>query len=453
MGVSRAVPVVLSVLLFLGLPSLAAESVSTPSESRALDLHRNLPKDPLLVFGMILEDPEQEVQAALDFLGELGGAEYRDGVDDALGQLNEALGFSLQRDLLPLLGPQITLAVDLPPIDYAMLVLAAPSHEALTAVLGGIGIVAEVRDAERLDAELRTLLDLSAGEVLADGETVGIQIPIWISEGDAPEDQALRSFVTLQYLIRDDRIAVGFSSAWIRDALQVGPVSEKLASGEDFARVFSQLDDRATRLSYVNLPRIRTLVSESHILSAVLEDNPQTRDLLQTIADSEVMKIGLGSTSVAMNGGVRTINFGPRWLSSAVISSGVLAAMAVPALIASHHEGSSETTTERIEIIAAACEGFSSDTQTYPPAEGWVPVERIAPYLEPLYVNALPKLDIWENPILYWTDGQSYRILSTGEDGLMDRDWAEIDTPGPPGPPAATGGDIAYGDGEFLGVP
>ena len=450
MGLPRAVTVVLSVLLVLGLPALAAESVSAPSESRVLDLHRSLPKDPLLVFGMILEDPEREVQAALDLLGELGGFEYRDGVDDALGRLNEALGFSIQRDLLPLLGPQITLSVDLPPIDYAMLVLAAPSHEALTVVLGGIGIVAEVRDSERLDAALRSLLELSSGEVLTDGETVGVQIPIWISDEDAPEDEALTSFVTLQYLLRDGRIAVGFSSEWIRDALQVGPVEEKLASGEDFARVFSQLDDRATRLSYVNLPRIRTLVSESHILSAVLEDNPQTRSLLQTIAVSEAMKIGLGSTSVAMNGGVRTINFGPRWLASAVISSGVFAAMAVPALIVSHQDGAGETTTERIEILAAACEGFSSDTQTYPPAEGWVPVERIAPYLEPLYGNSLPRLDTWDNPILYWSNGRSYRILSTGEDGLMDRDWAEISTPGPP---AATGEDVAYGDGDFLGVP
>jgi hypothetical protein len=124
--------------------------------------------------------------------------------------------------------------------------------------------------------------------------------------------------------------------------------------------------------------------------------------------------------------------------------------MAVPALVASRRDGAGDSTAERIEILAAACEGFSSDTKTYPPATGWVPVERIAPYLEPLYGSGLPRLDTWENPILYWTDGGSYRILSTGEDGRMDRDWVAVSTPGDP---AATGEDIAYGDGTFLVVP
>ena len=443
MGLNRAVSVVLAFLLAPGLLPLAAES----PETRVLDLHRNLPKDPLLAFGMILEDPQQEVQAALELLGELGGDEYRAGVNDALRRWDEALGFSIQRDLLPLLGPQITLAIDLPPIDYAMLALAAPSNETLTAVLGRIGIVAEVRDSERLDAGLRSLLEWTSGEVQSDGETVGVQIPIWISEGDAPEDQTKTSFVTLQYRLHEGRIAMGFSPEWIRDALQAGPLNEKLTSGKDFARVFSQLDGDATRLSYVNLPRIRTLVSESHVLSAVLEDNPQTQDLMRAITTSEVMEFGLGSISVAVNGGVRTSNFGPRWLSSAVISSGVLAAMAVPALIISRQEDRGDSDSERIELIAAACEGFSSDTQTYPPAEGWVPVERIAPYLEPIYGRALPRLDTWENPILYWSDGDSYRLLSTGEDGRMDRDWTEVSMPGAP---LGSGGDIAYGDGNFL---
>jgi hypothetical protein len=449
-GVSRVLSVVFALLLVSGLAPLVAGPASGPSEPDVLDLHRNLPKDPLLAFALIVEDPEQEVQAALDFLGELGGEEYRQAVADTLAGLNEALGASVQTDLLPLLGPQITLAVDLPPIDFAMLALSTPSHESLTAVLGRIGVVAEVRDPERLDAELRSMMERAYDEIVTDGEIVGVRIPIWVAEGDAPEEETRASFVTLQYLMRDGRIAVGFSAAWIQEALQAGPAGEKLGSGDDFVRVFSQLDERATRLSYVNLPKIRTLVSESHILSAVLEDNPQTQELLRTISNSEVMEMGLGSTAVAMNGGVRTIHFGPPWLSSAVLSDGVLAAMAVPALISSQHDEPDETTTGRIAIIGAACEGFSSDTQTYPPAEGWVTVEKIAPYLEPLYGRALPRFDTWENPILYWTDGDSYRIVSTGEDGRMDRDWAGTGTPGPP---AEGGADIVYGNGNFLVAP
>ena len=129
---------------------------------------------------------------------------------------------------------------------------------------------------------------------------------------------------------------------------------------------------------------------------------------------------------------------------------GLLAAMAVPALMLTRDDEKGTQTSRQIELLATACEAFAGDTQTYPPAEGWVPVERITPYLEPLYGSALPRIDVWENPFLYWSDGRSFRILSTGEDGEMDRDWSGVEAPRPP---AETGGDIVYGDGQFLATP
>jgi hypothetical protein len=441
-------------LMLLG-PVFAGESGPDEQAENApsgmLDLHRSLPRDPLLALAIVLDDPEQEVEAILAFLAELGGEQTRQGLDRSLAQLDEGLGSSIRHKLLPLLGPQLTVAVDLPPIDYAILTLASPSHEALTAVLGGIGLVAEVRDPARLDAELRALLESAAGELLIEEDRVGIRIPISIREGDVGEEASRRSYVVLQYMIRDGKVAIGFSADWVRDALRPGPSQDRLASGEDFARVFAQLDPRAIRLSYVNLPKIRSLVSESHILSAVFEDGERTGRLLQLVAESEAMGLGLGSTSVAMNGGVRTIHFGPRWLSDAVISGGMLAAVAVPGLIlARDDEEKGRLTSTQIERIGAACEGFSADTQTYPPADGWVTVESIAPFLEPLYATELPRQDAWENPILYWSDGRSYRILSTGEDGEIDRDWTGIDAAGHP---VRSGADIAFGDGRFLAAP
>ncbi len=104
-----------------------------------------------------------------------------------------------------------------------------------------------------------------------------------------------------------------------------------------------------------------------------------------------------------------------------------------------------------IEAIAEACEGFSTDSQNYPgPTNGWVPVSKIATYLEPIYIGRLPRTDAWNNPILYWSDGGSYRILSRGQDGVMDRDWtANLQIL------AAMGldGDIVIGDGRLLSYP
>ena len=97
------------------------------------------------------------------------------------------------------------------------------------------------------------------------------------------------------------------------------------------------------------------------------------------------------------------------------------------------------------------CEGYWDDSRSYPgPTPGWVPVETIAAFLEPVYIAQLPLTDGWENPILYWSDGRSYRILSMGRDGRIDRDWTRTVEP-----LASIGhdADIVFGDGGLLAWP
>jgi len=165
----------------------------------------------------------------------------------------------------------------------------------------------------------------------------------------------------------------------------------------------------------------------------------------------EAMSVGLGSTSVRLDDGVRTTNFGPPWMSGTAVSSGFIAALALPNLLAAVDRGRTRRTVSDLRAIAEACEGFSSDSRSYPgPTDGWVPVERIATYLEPVYIGRLPRTDGWENPILYWSDGGSYRVLSMGRDGQIDRDWTrQVD-------PVASAGhdaDIVFGDGRLLAWP
>jgi len=154
---------------------------------------------------------------------------------------------------------------------------------------------------------------------------------------------------------------------------------------------------------------------------------------------------------VRLDGGVRTTNFGPSWLSGAAISSGFLAALALPSVLATADRGRSRQTAQDIRAIADACEGFSTDSSSYPgPTAGWVPVEEIARYLEPVYIGHLPRTDGWQNPILYWSNGGSYRVMSTGGDGHMDRDWTSAREPSAP---TTIGSDIVFGDGRMLSEP
>ena len=77
-------------------------------------------------------------------------------------------------------------------------------------------------------------------------------------------------------------------------------------------------------------------------------------------------------------------------------------------------------------------------------------MSKIAIYLEPVYIGQLPRTDAWHNPILYWSDGGSYRILSRGKDGMIDRDWTATFQN-----LTALGldGDIVIGDGRLLSYP
>ena len=59
--------------------------------------------------------------------------------------------------------------------------------------------------------------------------------------------------------------------------------------------------------------------------------------------------------------------------------------------------------------------------------------------------------DGWGHTILVWSDGETYRIVSPGKDGEVERDWTgEIDDGGATSIFTA---DIVFGDGVFLAWP
>jgi hypothetical protein len=445
MNTHRAIALALAVLLVgSSFASAAPKEVSAESPA-ALQLYRDLPADPLAVFAVSVDDLAAKLEGAIGWLDRTGQSISQPGLGGQLEQLESRLGLSLRSELLPHIGPEVSVALDIPPIDLVVTALQTAQADALSAVLGQSGLVAAVRDAKRLDAALRKLLTgLNASAIDEEG-MVRVDLPMAGVPG-----RTAASF-TFYYAIERDRMAAGFSRDWVQVALTKRKKDRRLESGQDFARVFGRLDERPHSLTYVNLPRLRDLIANSQIVQAVLQGSQEARELLMPLLDTEVMEVGVGSTSIVLDDGVRTTYFGPHWMSGAAVSGGLLAALTVPNLLTAADSGRSRRTEDEIRSIADACEGFSSDTRSYPgPTEGYVPVETVSAFLEPIYIGSLPRVDAWDNPILYWSDGDSYRIISTGHDGAMDQDWSVIDTA-----PTARhdGGDIVYGDGRLLTVP
>jgi hypothetical protein len=435
-------PIVLvSLALTVPPPAPLLARPAAPPGERGLQLYKQLQRDPLLVLGVWLDDPT----------GELKGLE---GLLDRLSGLGPGLTgpetlTRLQGEVLPHLGPEAALVLDFPPIDEAVLALQRSKADAVAAFLARTGLVAGVQDREGLETVLRAWI-LSAGGELTDAEGL-TEAAIPLAEDGGGATTAAPSELRLFWGFERNRWALGFSPEWVRQTLGARPKGARLADGEDFKRVFATLDPEPSDLLYLNLPKLRELAMGSQVVRMVVQADPSLQDIAERFFTSDTMGVGLGATSIRVPGGVRTANFGPPWMSGAAISSGYVVALAAPRFLGAGDRGRARQTGTDIRAIAQACEGFSTDSRSYPgPTDGWVPVERIATFLEPVYIGRLPRTDGWQNPILYWSDGASYRVVSTGRDGQMDRDWT-----GQADGHAADGvdGDIVFGDGEKLAWP
>lgn len=82
-----------------------------------------------------------------------------------------------------------------------------------------------------------------------------------------------------------------------------------------------------------------------------------------------------------------------------------------------------------IRALGMAFEGFAIDNNEYPTLDcsdrvlGDLPfckVERLSTVLK-IYARVLPKLDPWDAPYLFWSDGQHYVVIGFGGDGAIAR--------------------------------
>lgn len=114
--------------------------------------------------------------------------------------------------------------------------------------------------------------------------------------------------------------------------------------------------------------------------------------------------------------------------------------------------GKQKRTMADARSIATVFEAYRIDNNALPgePTGEFVPVETIRNAVQPIYIRELPVEDAWGNPFWIWHDGNSYRIVSAGRDGIVDEDYSTTEGAG-----ATTtfNSDIVMGDGIFIQWP
>jgi len=439
-----ALPIALAlVTVASSLPSTATE-VTQPG----IELRARLPKDPVLAIVFSSKDLPGSLDELFETAARLSGEASSDDFRRGLSEWESRMGFSVRDDLLAQIGPEFALVIDLPTPEEVMNAVGNPTPENWSHLFHGIGKLAQVRDPERLDATLRKIFTAWEAEI---GEAEGLTRVGFSLGGDEGDTGAAFPEIPLYYGFRDNTFALGFSTEWVRASLDARPVGQRLDDGADFARLAPHLDARSTGLFYLNLPKIAEWIEQSPLASMLIASDEDAKRMAEVFLADEYVGMGLAATTIEVDGGVKTTSFGPPGLSAGRLVRGALAAIALPNLFSAIDHGKQKRTMADVRSISIVCEQYLVDNATYPgPTEGWVPVETIAEQVEPVYIRELPRDDGWGRPILFWSDGSSYRIVSNGLDGEMDQDWAQ---PFDARETSDLVHDIVFGDGKFLAWP
>ncbi|NOZ93466.1 MAG: hypothetical protein GXP47_01850 [Acidobacteria bacterium] len=407
-----------------------------------------LPRDPLVAWASNAGSGAERLDDLLAVLRRFLPAEDAAKVDAAMAQADQKLGVDLRDDLLARLGPQVAISVDLPPIDSAAAALMGGSPEAVSSLLGRIGIWVQVREPQRLDAALRTALGNLGFELSKSAGLTKAVAPAAEEERPEAPRKPKRAFY---YRIQKGVLAVGFDAERVRAMVTPPSPENRLAAGADFRRVFANLDGAPTSLVYVNLPRLQEMLRSSEMVKGILAARPEAAQAQSFLLDPNNATTGFGITKTFTSNGVRQVSFGPRWLSGGAATAGLIAAIAIPNLLNAVNRSRVRQTTADLRSLAAAIEAYRADENRLPgPRRRWVEVGTLAGDLVPKYMEKLPAADGWDHPILYWTDGAGYRLVSPGKDGATSRDWAQ---PGKPQRVTSFDGDLVISDGELVSSP
>ncbi len=100
---------------------------------------------------------------------------------------------------------------------------------------------------------------------------------------------------------------------------------------------------------------------------------------------------------------------------------GILAAMAIPAMITAMEKSRQRTTMANMRSIGNQLQIYQNDVTSYP--AGSLTIDQVADALMPVSKIRIPTVDAWRNSFGYQSDGlNAYTIESFGRDGVPGAD-------------------------------
>ena len=101
---------------------------------------------------------------------------------------------------------------------------------------------------------------------------------------------------------------------------------------------------------------------------------------------------------------------------------GLIAAIAIPNLVNAIQRGRQARTVGDIRAIATAVGMYQQDYAKFPEASSWIGLEEIDSQIS-AYMGSFNRLDGWQRPFMYQSDGDNYTLVSYGMNGIADLPW------------------------------
>ena len=122
---------------------------------------------------------------------------------------------------------------------------------------------------------------------------------------------------------------------------------------------------------------------------------------------------------------------------------GIVASIAIAAMLNALDKGKQKRTMSDIHSIAIATESYHIDHSSYPVGITTWPALQVQ--ISPFFIKAPPAADGWDRAWSVATDGISYTLVSLGKDGLPDT-WSG-------GMTGSFNCDIVFINGQFFQWP
>jgi prepilin-type N-terminal cleavage/methylation domain-containing protein len=124
---------------------------------------------------------------------------------------------------------------------------------------------------------------------------------------------------------------------------------------------------------------------------------------------------------------------------------GLIAAIAIPNLVNAIQRGRQSRSVGDLRGLATAVAMYQQDYAKFPVASSWGPIEDIEPYVL-AYMGSMSRIDGWQRPFMYISDGDDYTMVSYGMNGVPDQPWTQ-------GPIHYFDDDLVIQGGSFMQWP